>query len=145
MPTAAAEPGLMLNKMRKHFTRRDINHFILPSRAPQSWLSELFGGLAVGSGRFASFAFAEGIDLMSSSAFHPPETAAAPIRTFELRFVPAHRPVIEFPHPVSSVNDQHEEPLSKPGCIRGVRSALAIEAAMALLIYGLWLAWRLLR
>lgn len=80
---------------------------------------------------------------MSTSAFHPPETAAAsPIRTFELRFVPAYRAVIEFPHPAPAVNDQHDEALSIPDCIRGVRSALAIEAAAALLIYGLWLAWR---
>lgn len=84
---------------------------------------------------------------MSSSAFHPPETATAPIRTFELRFGPAYRSVLEFPHPVSGGHghDEHEEALGRPGCIRGVRSALAIEAAAALLIYGLWLAWRLLR
>lgn len=83
---------------------------------------------------------------MSSSAFHPQETvAAAPIRTFELRFVPAYRSVIEFPHPASVVHDEQEETLSRPGCIRAVRWALAIEAVAALLIYGLWLAWRLLR
>lgn len=83
---------------------------------------------------------------MSSSAFHSPETvAAAPIRTFELSFVPARQMVIEFPRQVHAVNDQHDEALSKPGCIRGVRSALVIEAAVAVLIYGLWLAWRLLR
>jgi hypothetical protein len=83
---------------------------------------------------------------MSSSAFHPSETAAAPpIRTFELRLIPTRQPVIEFPHADSAIHDPHDEALSRPGCIRGVRSALAIEAAAALLIYGLWLVSRLLR
>lgn len=83
---------------------------------------------------------------MSSTAFHSTETVAAqPIRTFELQFGPVPRSILEFPHAHAAAKDlQNEEP-SKPACARGVRSALAIEAAMALLIYGVWQISHLLR
>ena len=87
---------------------------------------------------------AEVIALMSSTIFHSPETiAGSPIPTFELQFVPARQTVLEFPGP--SAKRLHDEALSKPDCIGGIRSALAIEAVAALLIYGVWQASHLLR
>ncbi len=82
---------------------------------------------------------------MSSTALHPPETAAAPIRTFELHFVPVRRSVLEFPHPHAVAKPPQDEASTRPGCLRAVRTALAIEAALALLIYGCWQVSHLLR
>jgi hypothetical protein len=78
-----------------------------------------------------------------STAFPSPETIEPHIRTFELRFTPTRRAVLEFPHP--SAKGPRKEALIRPGFIRGVRFALAIEALGALLIYVVWQASHLLR
>lgn len=81
---------------------------------------------------------------MSSTPILPTDTVVpSPIRAFELHFVPARHAVLEFPHDLAG--DLHNEPISKPNCIRGIRSAIVIEAIAALVIYGLWQATHLLR
>jgi hypothetical protein len=83
---------------------------------------------------------------MSSTAFHSPETVATqPISTFEFQFGPVPRSILEFPHAHAPAKDPHNEEPNRPACVRGVRSALAIEAIMALLIYGVWQISHLLR
>lgn len=83
---------------------------------------------------------------MSSTAFHSPETVATqPIAAFELRFIPMQQAVLEFPHTPVAVKDEHDAEPNQPRCIRGIRSALAIEAVLAAMIYGLWQISHLLR
>jgi len=74
---------------------------------------------------------------MGSRVLHSPETGTTPsVPTFQLQFVPAQEAsVLQFPHPHLQEKDWRED---GPGCVRGVRFALAIEAATALMIYGIW-------
>lgn len=74
---------------------------------------------------------------MGTRVFHSPETGALrAVPAFELRFVPIREAsVLQFPHTQAQEKDWPEE---SPACFRGVRFALAIEAAAALMIYGLW-------
>jgi hypothetical protein len=46
--------------------------------------------------------------------------------------------VLEFPQSLAEVNEHEDSLPSRPGCMRGIRSALAIEAVAALMFYGLW-------
>lgn len=74
---------------------------------------------------------------MGPRVFHSPETGTIrTVPTFELQFVPSHEgSVLQFPLDQLREKDWRED---GPGCVRGVRIALAIEAATALMIYGLW-------
>jgi len=74
---------------------------------------------------------------MGNRVLHSPETGVIrSVPTFELQFVPARETsVLHFPH---AHLPEEEWPENTPGCVRGVRYALAIEAAAALMIYGIW-------
>ena len=63
---------------------------------------------------------------------------------YELQFVPVRQTVVEMPLK-RDVSETSDAPLGWPGCIRGIRSALAIEAAVALMVYGVWQLTHLLR
>ncbi len=80
---------------------------------------------------------------MGSSMFHPPETGTLrAVPTFELQFVPARdSSVLQFPRP----QEDDDSAEGAPGCIRGIRFALAIEAAAAVMIYGIWQLSHLVR
>ncbi|HEX3891379.1 MAG TPA: hypothetical protein VHW46_02305 [Terracidiphilus sp.] len=71
------------------------------------------------------------------SMFHPPETGS--IRTvpgFQLQFVPSRESSV-LPFPEAHLHEKDWR-VDGPGCVRGVRFALAIEAAAALMIYAVW-------
>jgi hypothetical protein len=84
---------------------------------------------------------------MTSGVFNPAETnVMRSVPTFQLQFVPVRQSsVLEFPQSLAEVNEQHDPSPSRPGCMRGIRSALAIEAVAALMLYGLWQLSHLLR
>jgi hypothetical protein len=84
---------------------------------------------------------------MTSRVFHPAETnVLRSVPAFQLQFVPVRQSsVLDFPRRDENVNEQDDSSPSSPGCIRGIRSALAIEAAAALMFYGLWQLSHLLR
>ncbi|HEX4284330.1 MAG TPA: hypothetical protein VHZ28_04515 [Terracidiphilus sp.] len=69
--------------------------------------------------------------------FHSSETGAIPsVPAFDLQFVPTHESsVLQFPLDQLRDKDWRED---GPRCARGVRIALAIEAATALMIYCVW-------
>ncbi|HUD54885.1 MAG TPA: hypothetical protein VMR02_06650 [Terracidiphilus sp.] len=77
---------------------------------------------------------------MTSRVFHPAETnVLRSVPTFQLQFVPVRQSsVLEFPQSLAEVNAHEDSLPSRPGCMRGIRSALAIEAVAALMFYGLW-------
>lgn len=81
---------------------------------------------------------------MGSRAFHSPDTVTVhPVPTFELRFVPLRdASVLYFPEAHLQEKDFRED---APGCVRGLRFALAIEAVAALMIYGVWQLSHLVR
>ena len=81
---------------------------------------------------------------MSRVVFHQFEDAVQSLPAYELRFVPVRQTVVEFPIHKDLIETQ-DSSLARPGCIRGIRSALAIEAAAALMVYGLWQLMHLLR
>ena len=53
--------------------------------------------------------------------------------------------MLEFPQNLAEVSEHEDSSPSRPGCMRGIRSALAIEAVAALVLYGLWQLSHLLR
>jgi hypothetical protein len=68
------------------------------------------------------------------------------VPAFELQFVPVRQSsLLEFPQSLAEVNEQDSASPNQPGCMRGIRSALAIEAVAALMFYGLWQLSHLLR
>lgn len=73
---------------------------------------------------------------MGSNMFHSPETGTLrAVPTFELQFVPVRdSSVLQFPH----ANEDADARDGAPGCIRGIRFALVIEAAAAIMIYAIW-------
>lgn len=74
---------------------------------------------------------------MGNRVLHSAETGAIrSVPTFELQFVPAHEASV-LPFPQAHLPEE-EWPENAPGCVRGVRFALAIEAAAALMIYAIW-------
>lgn len=80
---------------------------------------------------------------MGTRVFHSPETGIIrAVPTFELQFVPVRQTLVQFPQENLREKDFRED---APGCVRGVRFALAIEAATALMIYGLWQLAHLVR
>ena len=74
---------------------------------------------------------------MGNRVFHSPETGTMrSVPTFRLQFVPAQEAsVLQFPRTQPEEKDWRQD---DPGCIRGVRFALAIEAVAALMVYGVW-------
>jgi len=117
-------------------SKRDINHFILPSLATESWHSELFRTVVgLGLGR--------GDQSVGTRVFHTPETGAIrAVPTFELQFVPVRQRLLQFPQEHQQEKDWRDD---GPGCLRGIRFALAIEAVGALMVYGLWQLAHLVR
>ena len=77
---------------------------------------------------------------MTSRVFHSAETdVLRSVPTFQLQFVPVRQSsVLEFPQNLAEVSEHEDSSPSRPGCMRGIRSALAIEAVAALMLYGLW-------
>ena len=68
------------------------------------------------------------------------------VPTFQLQFLPARRSsLLEFPQSLAEASEQDNSSPSRPGCMRGIQSALAIEAVAALMFYGLWQLSHLLR
>lgn len=63
---------------------------------------------------------------------------------YELQFVPVRQTVVEFPINRDE-GETDDASLTRSGCIRGIRTALAIEAVAALGVYGLWQLMHLLR
>ncbi|MGA8670546.1 MAG: hypothetical protein WB679_11755 [Terracidiphilus sp.] len=83
---------------------------------------------------------------MTSRVFHSAETdVLRSVPTFQLQFVPRQSSVLEFPQNLAEVSEHEDSSPSRPGCMRGIRSALAIEAVAALVLYGLWQLSHLLR
>jgi len=74
---------------------------------------------------------------MGTRVFHSPKTGTiGSVPTFQLQFVPLREAsVVQFPRVALQEKDWRED---CPGCIRGLRFALAIEALAALMIYGIW-------
>jgi len=63
------------------------------------------------------------------------------VPSFELQFIPVRESsVLQFPHAHDADSDNRD-----PGCIRGIRFALAIEAVAAVTIYGIWQLSHLVR
>jgi len=81
---------------------------------------------------------------VSRRVLHQFEDVVQSLPAYELRFVPVRQTVVEFPLS-KDARETQDEALARPGCIRGIRSALAIEAAAALMVYGLWQLMHLLR
>lgn len=81
---------------------------------------------------------------MGTRVFHSPEPGTLHnVPTFQLQFVPVREiSVLHFPPAHLQEKDWREE---VPGCVRGVRFALAIEAVVALMIYGIWQLSHLMR
>jgi hypothetical protein len=68
------------------------------------------------------------------------------VQTFQLKFVPAQQSsLLEFPQSLAEASEQDNSSPNSPGCMRGIRSALAIEAVAALMFYCLWQLSHLLR
>ncbi|MGO9937284.1 MAG: hypothetical protein ACLPH3_06395 [Terracidiphilus sp.] len=84
---------------------------------------------------------------MTRSVFHrSAQGEMGSVPAFELQFVPVRQSsLLEFPQSLAEVKDQDDSSPSRPGCMRGIRSALAIEAVAALMFYGLWQLSHLLR
>lgn len=76
--------------------------------------------------------------------FHPGSGVFQLARASELEFAPvAQAPVLEFP--MDREIEFSDSASTAPRCLRAVRNALAIEAAAALMIYGLWHLLHVLR
>lgn len=77
------------------------------------------------------------------SFFQTPETGSIRnVPVFQLQFVPLRESsVLQFPEHLHEKDFREDA----PGCIRGVRFALAIEAAVALMIYAIWQLSHLMR
>jgi hypothetical protein len=127
---------------RKTFSHlRDINHTVLPPLATESASSSALS-FALGLMRSAWVPTdqAEGTFQVTSRVFHPAETdVMRSVPTFQLQFVPVQQSsVLEFPQNLAEANERQDSSPSRPGCMRGIQSALAIEAVTALMFYGLW-------
>jgi hypothetical protein len=81
---------------------------------------------------------------MSVGMFNSPEKdVLRSVQAYSLEFVPSRdASVLHFPDAELQEKDWRED---GPGCVRGVRFAIAIEAAAAIAIYGLWHLSHLLR
>ncbi len=81
---------------------------------------------------------------MGTRVVHSPETGTIRVvPTFELQFVPVRESsVLQFPQ--ARIDDAADRD-DAPGCIRGIRFALAIEAVAAVMIYGIWQLSHLVR
>ena len=82
---------------------------------------------------------------MSIQILPSSETALPSVPTFELQFAPVRPTVLEFPLRDAEGKDGYHGVQSASGCLRGIQSALAIEAAAALVVYGTWQLVHLLR
>jgi hypothetical protein len=90
---------------------------------------------------------AEGIIQVTTRVLHRAESnGMQSVPTFQLQFVPARRSsLLEFPQSLAEASEQDNSSPSRPGCMRGIQSALAIEAVATLMFYGLWQLSHLLR
>lgn len=80
---------------------------------------------------------------MSDQVFHQFENTAQSLPTYDLQFVRVRQRLVELPVG-KEVSDASDAAISHPGCMRAIRSALAIEAATALMVYALWHLMRVL-
>ena len=127
---------------------RDINHTILPSLAPESGIEfSTFVWLGLMYPAWAPTDQAEGIIQVTTRVLHRAESnGMQSVPTFQLQFVPARRSsLLEFPQSLAEASEQDNSSPSRPGCMRGIQSALAIEAVATLMFYGLWQLSHLLR
>ena len=61
------------------------------------------------------------------------------VPTFQLQFEPTRQSsVLQFPQNLAEASEQENSTPARPGCVRGIQAALAIEAVAALVFYGLW-------
>jgi hypothetical protein len=89
---------------------------------------------------------AEGTIQVTTRVLHRAESnGMQSVPTFRLQFEPVRQSPLEFPQSLAEASDQDNSSPSRPGCMRGIRSALAIEAVAALMFYGLWQLSHLLR
>lgn len=59
------------------------------------------------------------------------------VPAYDLQFVRIRQRLVELPVG-REASDASNTAISHPGCMRGIQSALAIEAATALMVYALW-------
>jgi hypothetical protein len=90
---------------------------------------------------------AEGNVQVTARVFHRAEDNMMPsVPTFQLQFVPVRQSsLLELPQSLAEASEQDNSSPSGSGCMRGIQSALAIEAVAALMFYGLWQLLHLLR
>jgi hypothetical protein len=86
------------------------------------------------------------IQVNAKVVYRAEDSAMRSVPTFELQFVPA-RPssVLDFPRAEANRSEQEDGAPTDPRCMRGIQSALAIEALAALMFYGFWQLSHLLR
>lgn len=84
---------------------------------------------------------------MTSRVFQPAvDDVMQSVPTFQLRFEPARQSsLLEFPQNLAEVSERENSTPTRPGCVRGIQAALAIEAVAGLVFYGLWQLSHLLR
>jgi hypothetical protein len=125
---------------------RDINHTILPSLVPESGIEfSTFVWLGLMHPAWAPTDQAEGTVQVTARVLQRAESdGMQSVPTFQLQFV-RQSSVLEFPQSLAEASQQDNSSPSRPGCMRGIQSALAIEAVAALMFYGLWQLSHLLR
>ncbi len=86
------------------------------------------------------------IQLISRAIHRAEDSVMRSVPAFELQFVPVRQSsVLDFPLTGANRDELDESSPSIPGCMRGIQSALAIEAVAALMFYGFWQISHLLR
>ena len=81
---------------------------------------------------------------MNGRVLHQFEDVIQSLPAYELQFVPTRQTVVEFPRR-REASETQDGSTCMPRCIRGIQAALAIEAVVALTVYGLWQLTHLLR
>ena len=133
---------------RTFWSLRDINHIVLPSLAPESGIEfSSFVWLGLMHPAWAPTDQAEGTIQVTTRVLHRAESnGMQSVPTFQLQFVPVRQSsLLEFPQSLAEASEQDNSSPSGSGCMRGIQSALAIEAVAALMFYGLWQLLHLLR